>query len=166
MHSLTSMSCSLTLLYFYIITHLFYFDDFLFLHLNAVNLFLITTFISSCSISSTASCFTSCCPHQTSTVSSSYFITSTASGFNFCLHQTSVAKKRHKGGVFIGNTKWLQDAFYINLPPTAPGRGTGAGVYVHILAPSARFQNFHQRTRDFPKPDVSAVPPSRAGLGH
>ena len=55
---------------------------------------------------------------------------------------------------------------FTKLAPTASGRGTGAGIYVHILAPSARFQNFHQRTRVFPKSDVSAVPPSRAGLGH
>ena len=152
MHSLTSMSCSLTLLYFYIITHLFYFDDFLFLHLNAVNLFLITTFISSCSISSTASCFTSCCPHQTSTVSSSCFITSTASGFNSCLHQTSVAKKRHKDGVFIGNTKWLQDAFYKTCPRLLPGVGpVQASMYISWL-PLQGFRIFTKELEFPPSP--------------
>ena len=67
---------------------------------------------------------------------------------------------------FYWKYKMITGCFLQNLPPTASGRGTGAGIYVHILAPSDRFQNFHQRARVFPKPDVSAVPPSRAGLGH
>ena len=37
------------------------------------------------------------------------------------------------------------------------------GTYLGYLY--ARFQNFPQRIGVFPKPDMSAVPPTRAGLG-